>query len=146
MADRLDLVGALTAYVIYVSSIVTFGARLFFGVRPGSGIGIPFLAMAFPLAYLLSKAPASGRPLLYYVQVGLMLTSIIVLFVFDYVLAVDWREVRWATIAYVVLYFGGLGGMIGVASEAGRGWMIGAVLLFLVTAVLAFVQRSVTGF
>jgi hypothetical protein len=146
VADRLDLVGAVTAYVIYVSSIVTFAARMLFDVRPGNWIGIPFLLTAFPLVYLLMKAPASGRPLLYYVQVGLMLSSIIVLFILDYMLDLERREVRWATIALVVLYFGGLGGMIGVASEAGRGWMIAAVLLFLVTGVLAFVQRSVTGF
>lgn len=146
MKDRLDLVGAMTAYVIYISSIVTFAARMFFDVRPGNWIGIPFLAMAVPLAYLLLKAPAVDRPLLYYIQVGLMVTSIIVLFVLDYLLALDWRNIRWATVTFVVIYFGGLGGMIGVAAEAGRGWMIGAVVLFLVAGVLAFVQRSVTGF
>jgi hypothetical protein len=44
-----------------------------------------------------------------------------------------------------MVYFAGLGGMIGVASLAGRGWTIGAVVLFFVTAVLAFVSRWTTG-
>ena len=45
----------------------------------------------------------------------------------------------------MVLYFAGAGGMLGVAAQAGRLWTISAVVLFLVAAVLAFVQRAVTG-
>ena len=41
--------------------------------------------------------------------------------------------------------FAATGGMIGVASLAGAGWAIAAVILFLIMAVLAFVQRAVTG-
>jgi len=35
--------------------------------------------------------------------------------------------------------------MLGVAANAGRGWTILAVILFLVMAALAFIQRAVTG-
>jgi hypothetical protein len=35
--------------------------------------------------------------------------------------------------------------MIGVASNAGREWMISAIVLFFVVAVLAFVQHWTTG-
>jgi hypothetical protein len=35
--------------------------------------------------------------------------------------------------------------MIGVASLAGRGWTISAIILFIVAAILAFVQRAITG-
>ena len=48
-------------------------------------------------------------------------------------------------ITYVTLFFAGTGGMLGVAENAGRAWTIPAVILFLVMAVLAFVQRAVTG-
>jgi hypothetical protein len=48
-------------------------------------------------------------------------------------------------IAYVMLYFAGAGGMIGVAAHAGRGWTLSAVVFFLIAAALAFVQRAVTG-
>jgi hypothetical protein len=45
-----------------------------------------------------------------------------------------------------VLYFAGMGGMIGIASLAGRTWTTLSVILFLVAGILAFVQRGVTGF
>jgi hypothetical protein len=48
-------------------------------------------------------------------------------------------------ISYVVLFFAGTGGMLGVARYAGRGWSISAIILFLIMAVLTFVQRAVTG-
>jgi len=63
----------------------------------------------------------------------------------DYILKVDFRNVRWMVITYVVLFFAGTGGMLGVAANAGRGWTILAVILFLVLAALAFIQRTVTG-
>jgi hypothetical protein len=145
MTEKLDILGAIVAHVIYVSSIVTFTSRLLFGVRPGHWIGIPILLMAFPLAYLLLKAPALDRPFLYYIQVGLMLASIITIFLTDYVFKINFRQTQWMVISYVVLYFAGMGGMIGVASEVGRGWTISAVILFLIAGVLAFVQRAITG-
>lgn len=145
MNDSLDLLGAVVAHVILVSSIITFSSRLMFGVHPGHWIGIPLLLMAFPLGYMLVRAPGAHRPVLYYVQVGLMLAWIVLIFLLDYVYLVDWRNTQWAVVSVVVFYFAGTGGMIGVASQAGRGWTISAVILFLVAGVLAFIQRAVTG-
>jgi hypothetical protein len=142
---RLDLLGAITAHIIFISSIITFVSRMLFGLRPGHWIGIPLLLMAFPLIYLLIKAPAFKRPFLYYLQIGIMLLFIIVLFLVDYVFKVDFRHVQWAVISFVMLYCAGLGGMIGVSSQAGKGWMISAVILFFIAVILAFVQRGVTG-
>lgn len=141
----MDLFGAVVAQLVLISSIIVFSARLLFDTGPGHWIGIPFLLMTFPLAYLLLRAPAARRGWLYYVQVGLMLASILLIFLLDYVYQVDWRGTQWAVISVVVLYFAGTGGMIGVASHAGRGWTISAVILFLVAGGLAFVQRAVTG-
>jgi hypothetical protein len=142
---RMNLLGAIVAHLIYVSSITTFASRLLFGLQSGHWVGIPILLMAFPLAYLLLKAPKLDRPPLYYIQVGLMLVWIGVLLLVDYVLKIEFRQTQWMVISFVVLYFAGMGGMIGVASEAGRGWTISAVVLFLTAGVLAFVQRAVTG-
>jgi hypothetical protein len=63
----------------------------------------------------------------------------------DYVLKYNFRQTLWMVISYVVLYFAGMGGMIGITAQAGRGWTISAVILFVIAAVLAFVQRAVTG-
>ena len=145
MIERLDLVGALVALFIYISSIATFAARMVFDLRPNHWIGVPYLLTAFPLGYLLYTAPTVDRPLVYYLQVGLMLASIVVLFLLDYVFRVDWRNRRRVVVSFVTLYFAGIGGMIGVASQAGQAWTIAAVLLFIAAGVLAFVQRAVTG-
>jgi hypothetical protein len=48
-------------------------------------------------------------------------------------------------ISYVMLFFAGSGGILGIATNAGRGWSLLTIALFLAMAVLAFVQRRVTG-
>ena len=78
-------------------------------------------------------------------QIGCMLAWLAVEALLDYILQVDFRNVRWMLISYVVLFFAGAGGVLGVAANAGRGWAILAIVLFLVMAVLTFVQRAVTG-
>jgi len=142
---RLDLLGAIVAHVIFVSSIVTFLVRMIFGVGSGHWIGIPILLMAFPLAYLLVTARELHRPVLYWIQIGTMLAWLIVLLFVDYVVGYDFRQTQWMVIGYVVLYFAGMGGMVGVASLAGKRWMVSAITLFFVAGILAFVQRAVTG-
>ena len=75
-----------------------------------------------------------------------MLVWMLALIQLDYVFKYDFRQTQWMVVSFVILYFAGAGGMIGVAAQAGRGWMISVTVLFLIAAVLAFVQRAVTGF
>jgi hypothetical protein len=86
-----------------------------------------------------------GRPVLYYVQISLMLVWLLVEALLDYILKIDFRRVRWMVICYVTLFFAASGGMVGVASYAGAAWTWAAGLLFIIMAALAFIQRSVTG-
>jgi hypothetical protein len=146
MPERLNLIGALTAHVIFISSIITFSSRMIFKTSPGHWVGIPLLLMVFPLGYLLFTAPGENRPFLYYIQAGLMLLFITLLFFVDYVFKYDFRQTQWMVISFVVFYFAGMGGMIGVASLAGRAWTISSVVLFIIAAILAFIQRAVTGY
>ena len=139
MEEKLNLIGAITAHVIFISSIITFSSRMIFKIGPGHWIGIPILLMVFPLTYLLVNAPGSDRPILYYIQIGLMLVWLIMLFFVDYVTKYNFRQTQWMVISYVMLAFAGMGGMIGVASLAGRSWTISAIILFLIVAILAFV-------
>jgi hypothetical protein len=143
--ERLDLLGAWVAAAIFILSSLVFVSRLVEKPDWEYWLGLALLLTALPLSYLLIQAPGHHRPPLYYLQIGLMLAYLAVQLVLDYVLQVEFRQVRWAVIAYVMLFFGGAGGMIGVASAAGKGWMLASVVLFLVMAVLAFVQRAVTG-
>ena len=145
MPERANLTGALVAVAMYATCIVVFVSRLVSRPQVGHAVGWAQFALAIPLIALLVLAPGLGRPWLYYLQIGLMLAFLAVELLLDYVMKADFRHIQWAVISYVVLFFAGTGGMIGVAALAGRSWSIAAGILFLATAVLAFVQRGVTG-
>lgn len=145
MRETLDLLGALVAVVFYVSATLVFIFRLLGNPRVGHWIGYGELLLAIPLVYLLVSAPALKRPTLYYLQIGLMLAWLLVEALLDYILKFEFRQINWIVISYVVLFFAATGGMLGVAANAGRGWTIAAGILFLIMAILAFVQRAVTG-
>ncbi len=146
MLKTTNLLGALVAITFYISASLVFIFRLLNRAQYGYWIGWFELLLAIPLIYLLATAPRLHRPALYYIQIGCMLAWLVVEALLDYILKVDFRNVRWMVISYVVLFFAGGGGMLGVAANAGRNWRIPAILLFLVMAVLTFVQRAVTGY
>jgi hypothetical protein len=145
MLEKMNLLGAITAIAFFASAILVFTFRLLGKSQYGHWIGYFEFLLAIPLIFLLVKAPQLGRPALYYIQIGCMLAWLLVEALLDYILKVDFRQVRWIVISYVVLFFAGTGGMLGVASNAGRGWSTSAIILFLIMAVLTFVQRAITG-
>jgi hypothetical protein len=145
MLEKMNLLGAVVAHAVYIFSILTFVSRLLGRIQLGQWAGYLLLLTAFPLGYLLLKAPQLERPALYYLQISLMIVTILVIFLLDYALKIEFRETRWMVISFVMLFFAGTGGMLGVAAEAGRAWMISAVILYLAMAALAFWQRAVTG-
>jgi hypothetical protein len=145
MLEKMDLLGAVVAVAFFGSAILVFIFRLLGRPLVGHWIGYFEFLLAIPMVFLLLKAPQLERPALYYVQVGCMLAWLIVLALLDYILKIDFRNTRWLVISFVVLFFSGTGGMLGVAAQAGREWSIVAIVLFLIMAVLTFVQRAVTG-
>ena len=145
MLEKTNLLGAIVAVAFFVSAILVFVFRLLGKPQYGHWIGYFEFCLAIPLIFLLIQAPQLGRPTLYYIQIGCMLAWLVVEAFLDYILKVDFRNVRWMVISYVVLFFAGTGGLLGVAAHAGRGWNITSIVLFLIMAVLTFVQRAVTG-
>ena len=145
MLERANVLGAVLTVAFYILAILVFVFRLLDRPAYARLAGWVELLLGLPLAYLLITSTGLERPALYQVQVGLMLAWLIVELVLDYILQVPFREVQWAVIAYVMLFFAGTGGMLGVAAQAGRAWVIPSVILFLTMAALAFVQRAVTG-
>jgi hypothetical protein len=145
MLEKMNLLGAIVAVAFYVSAILVFLFRLLGKPQYGHWIGYFEFLLAIPLLLLLLKAPQLERPALYYVQIGCILAWLFVEALLDYILQIDFRNVRWMVISYVVLFFAGTGGLLGVAANAGRGWSIPAIILFFIMAVLTFVQRVVTG-
>lgn len=143
--EKFNLLGALTAVAFMVSAILVFVSRLLDKPQIGHWIGYFELALAIPLMYLLIKAPAAHRPLLYYIQIGAILLWLVIELLLDYIFKVDFRNIRWMVITYVVLFFAGAGGLLGIATNAGKSWSLAAIILFLIMAALTFVQRAITG-
>jgi hypothetical protein len=136
MIGRLNLAGAVVAHWIYAVSILVFILRLLQMPKLGHWIGSGVLLAAFPLGYLLTRSPSLGRSTLYFLQVGLMLAWLVAAFLLDWWSGIEFRRTRWVVIPYVMLFFAGAGGMLGVAALAGRGWTISAVVMFLIMGVL----------
>lgn len=145
MLERTNLIGAITAIAFFVSAILVFAFRLLGKPQYGYLICYFEFLLVIPLVFLLVKAPQLGRPALYYFQVGCMLAWLVLEALLDYIFKADFRQVRWMVISYVILFFAGTGGLLGVASNAGRAWSISAIILFLIMAALTFIQRAVTG-
>lgn len=145
MLATANLIGALTAAAFYLTCSLVFVFRLLRRPEAGRRIGYIEFLMAAPLAYLLWSAPRLGRPALYYIQIGLMFVFLLAELLLDYVFKLEFRQVRWMVIPYVVLFFAAAGGMLGVAANAGQLWTTVAAALFLAMAALTFVQRGVTG-
>ncbi len=145
MKARLDKLGAWVAVIFYLTAILVFTVRLLGVPRYGRWIGPIEFLLAIPLIYLLVKAPQVGRPALYYIQVGCTLVWLLVEAVLDYILVLDFRTNLSIVIPYVMLFFAAGGGLLGIAANAGRRWTYTTLVLFFITAVLAFVQRAVTG-
>jgi hypothetical protein len=145
MLENTNLLGAVVAITFFVSAIFVFIFRLLGKPQVGHWIGYFEFLLAIPLVFLLVKAPQLGRPALYYVQIGCMLAWLILEALLDYILKINFRHTRWIVIGYIVLFFAGTGGLLGVATNAGHQWSIPAIILFLIMAALTFVQRAVTG-
>jgi hypothetical protein len=145
MLRNVNILGAIVAIAFFLSAILVFGFRLAGKPQVGHWIGYFEFLLALPMIYLLLTGPRLERPVLYYIQIGLMLAWLLVEALLDYFLKIDFRSTRWVVISYVMLFFAGSGGLVGVAANAGRGWTLAAGVLFLLMAVLTFVQRAVTG-
>lgn len=140
-----NVIGAITAVLINVLLIALFIARLDHRPKIEYWLGVAIILGLFPLSYLFITGVLARRPLLYFIQVGLMMAYLIVEVLVDYILKIEFRQVGRLVIPYVTLFFAAAGGMIGVASRAGKIWMIAAVLSFFAMTILSLVQRHITG-
>lgn len=146
MVEQINLLGGVITLAYFSSMILIFGFRLRGKPDVGAKLGLAQTLIAIPaVGYLLYTARQLDRPTLYFIQVGLFLAFLLVELLIDFILKIDFRQVRWMVITYVTFFFAASGGMIGVASYAGTSWSIAAVILFLIMATLAFIQRAVTG-
>ena len=125
--------------------IAVFTARILGWLEIGRWIGIASSLVLIPLIYLFVIGLKTDRPKIYFVWLVLMILFLFFELIVDDILQVDFRSVNWAVVPYVMFFFAATGGMIGVASQAGKAWTITTVIIFLIMAILAFVQRGITG-
>ena len=145
MARTANLVGAITANVYMLLIIAVFIVRISGRPEIGRWIGITSSLVLIPLIYLLVSGLKTDRRMIYFAWLALMMLFSLFELIVDGILRIDFRSVQWAVVPYVMFFFGATGGMIGVAIQAGKPWTFLTYALFLVMAVLAFVQRGVTG-
>jgi len=145
MLKTANLVGAITAVAYMLLIIMMFIARIMGWPQAGRWIGISSSAVLIPLVYLFVMGLNANRSPIYFVWIILMVLFALFELIFDDILKVDLRSTRGAVIPYVMFFFAATGGMIGIATQAGKGWSVTAFVIFWIMAILAFIQRGVTG-
>ena len=145
LARIANLVGAITANVYMLLIIATFTARILGWFEIGRWIGIASSLVLIPLLYLFVVGLKTDRRMIYFVWLVLMILFSLFELIVDDILKVDFRSVQWAVIPYVMFFFAANGGMIGIAMQAGKPWTRLTCIMFLIMAVLTFVQRGITG-
>jgi len=142
---KLNMFGAYLAVFILLTSGLVFIFRLLNQQTAEYWSGIALIVTVIPLCYLLYIATQHKRPLIYFIQLGFIILFLIVELLLDYIFKVDFRHTNAILIPYVTLFFAATGGLIGIASQAGKYWTFSAVFLFLIMTALAFIQHVKTG-
>jgi hypothetical protein len=124
--------------------ITVFISRIFGWLEIGRWVGFTSSLIIVPLIYLFIVGLRTGQRKIYFVWLVLMVIFALFELVVDQILAIDIRSTQSAVVPYVMFFFAATGGMIGVASQAGKAWTITTVIIFLIMAIMAFIQRGVT--
>ncbi len=142
---KINQLGAIVSIAILLLSNLIFIFRLLEKTSAEYWTGIIFILTIIPLIFLFHQSFYIEKSKLYQIQLGLMITFIFLELFLDYIFNIDFRNSRYLLITYVTLFFASTGGMIGIASAAGRYWAITSIVLFLIMTILAFYQRYKTG-
>jgi hypothetical protein len=125
--------------------IAVFVSRILGWFEIGRWVGFASSLIIVPLVYLFVVGLGTGRRKIYFVWLALMVLFALFELVVDQILRIDLRSAQWTVVPYVMFFFAATGGMIGVASQAGKSWAITTVIVFFIMAILAFIQRGITG-
>jgi hypothetical protein len=134
MPSKANMIGAVSANLYMLLIIAVFAARIAEWDEVALWCGILSSFVLVPLIYLFFMALKKKQPVIYFIWLFLMILFALFELIADIIL-----------IAYVMFFFGSTGGMIGIASRAGKRWTIATIIVFLIMAVMAFVQRGITG-
>ena len=143
--ENINLIGALIANLNNILLLFIFVSRIYKYQKVEYWIGIVFILSIIPLLLMFVKAFEMDRHLLYFIQLSLMIGFIILEFALDYLLGVDFRNNQNIVIPYITLFYASFGGMIGIASQAGKSWAIVTVITFLTMTFLSLFMHFKTG-
>ncbi len=99
----LNLIGALVANLNNILLLSLFITRLRNKPKIEYWLGIIIILSIVPLSYLFITAIIINRPILYFIQIGLMITYLILELLLDYILKIEFRQTQWIVIPYYLL-------------------------------------------
>jgi len=130
--ENINLIGSLIANLNNIFLIGIFLARIYKYKKIEYWLGLLFIASIIPLALMFVEAFEMNRPLLYFIQLILIICFILFELTLDYILKMDFRQNRNILILYITLFYASFGGMIGIAGQSGKYWLIITVITFLI--------------
>ncbi len=143
--ENINLIGALIANLNNILLLCIFLARIYKYQTVEYWLGVIFILSIIPLLFMFIKAFEINRHLLYFIQLSLIIGFIIIEFVLDYLLGIDFRHNRIIVIPYTTLFYASFGGMIGIASQAGKSWSLVTVFTFLIMTFFSLYMHFKTG-
>ena len=144
LKNTLDLTGSIIANFNNVILILIFTARIYNYPRVEYWLGILFILTIIPFIFILVNSFSMERPVLYYIQLILVIIFIIVELLLDYILKINFRNSSGLVIPYLILFYASFGGMIGVASRSGKGWTIITIISFLIMTASSLIMHFKT--
>lgn len=142
--ESINLLGSVIANINNILLIFLFLARIYKYPKFEYWLGVVFLLSIVPLTYMLIKAVESKRAIIYFVQLSLMIGFIVVEFLLDYLLKLDFRQNQNYVIPFLILFYASLGGMIGIASQSGKQWTVITVITFLLMTIISLIMHFKT--
>lgn len=142
--ESINLLGSVIANTNNILLIFLFLARIYKYPKVEYWLGVVFLLSIVPLTYMLIKAVESKRAIIYFVQLSLMIGFIVVEFLLDYLLKLDFRQNQNYVIPFLILFYASLGGMIGIASHSGKQWTVITVITFLLMTIISLIMHFKT--
>ncbi len=142
--ESINLLGSVITNINNILLIFLFLARIYKYPKVEYWLGVVFLLSIVPLTYMLIKAVESKKTMIYFVQLSLMIGFIVVEFLLDYLLKLDFRQNQNYVIPFLILFYASLGGMIGIASQSGQQWTVITVITFLLMTIISLIMHFKT--
>jgi hypothetical protein len=142
--ESINLLGSVIANINNILMIFLFLARIYKYPKIEYWLGVVFMLSIVPITFMLIKARESNRAILYFIQLSLIIVFIVVEFVWDYLLKLDFRQNQNYVIPFLILFYSSFGGMIGISSHSGKQWTVITVITFLLMTTVSLIMHFKT--